>query len=101
MDRDRLIQELSSRGLTTEMGDLAIVEELGRGGNGVALLCSGDTAGEVVAKVYIPPDKRDLDDQSLGRFRNEVKLASTIRHPYVIPALGSGTTEVGAYVLPY
>jgi Protein kinase domain len=101
MDRDRLIEELSSRGLTTEMGDLAIVEELGRGGNGVAFLCSGDTAGEVVAKVYIPPDGRDLDDQSLGRFRNEVKLASTIRHPYVIPAIGSGTTQVGAYVLPY
>ena len=36
-----------------------------------------------------------------GRFRNEVKLASTIRHPYVIPAIGSGTTQVGAYVLPY
>lgn len=83
------------------MGDLAIVEELGRGGNGVAFLCSGDTAGEIVAKVYMPPDKRDLDDQSLGRFRNEVKLASTIRHPYVIPAIGSGTTHVGAYVLPY
>lgn len=101
MDRDRLIEELSSRGLTTDEGVLAIVEELGRGGNGVAFLCSGETAGELVAKVYIPPDKRDLDDQSLGRFRNEVKLASTIRHPYVIPAIGSGTTEIGAYVLPY
>lgn len=39
MDRDRLIEELSSRGLTTEKGDLTIVEELGRGGNGVAFLC--------------------------------------------------------------
>ena len=101
MDRDRLIEELSSRGLTTEEGILTIVEELGRGGNGVAFLCSGDTAGELVAKVYIPPDKRDLDDQSLGRFQNEVKLASTIRHPYVIPAIGSSTTQIGAYVLPY
>jgi hypothetical protein len=60
------------------MGHLTIVEELGRLGNGVAFLCSGDTAGEVVAKVYIPPSKRDLDNQSLGRFRNEVKLASTV-----------------------
>jgi hypothetical protein len=60
MDRDRLIEELSARGLGTEKGDLTILEELGRGGNGVAFLCSGDTAGEVVAKVYIPPDKRDL-----------------------------------------
>lgn len=71
------------------------------GGNGVAFLCSGDTTGKLVAKVYIPPDKRDLDDQSLKRFRNEVKLASTIRHPYVIPAIGSGTAAIGAYILPY
>jgi serine/threonine protein kinase len=61
----------------------------------------GETVGELVAKVYIPPDTRDLDEQSYARFGNEVKLASTIRHPYVVPAIGSGTTQVGAYVLPY
>jgi hypothetical protein len=101
VDRDRLIAELATKGLPTEEGRLQVLETLGRGGNGVAFLCSGDTTGEVVAKVYIPPDKRDLDDQSLGRFRNEVKLASRIRHPYIIPAIGSGTARVGAYVLPY
>jgi serine/threonine protein kinase len=101
VDRERLITELASNGLPTDGGRLEVLETLGRGGNGVAFLCSGETIGEVVAKIYIPPDKRDLDDQSLGRFRNEVKLASTIRHPYVIPAIGSGTAHVGAYVLPY
>ena len=101
MDRERLIAELASRGIPTDEGCLRVTDTLGRGGNGVAFLCSGDTAGEIVAKVYIPPDKRDLDDQSLGRFRNEIKLASTIRHPYVIPAIGSGVAHVGAYVLPY
>jgi hypothetical protein len=50
--------------------------------------------GKLVAKVYIPPDTRDLDDQSLERFRNEIKLASTIRHPYVIPAIGSGIAQI-------
>jgi serine/threonine protein kinase len=101
LDRERLITELVSNGLPTDNERIAVVEILGRGGNGVAFLCAGETIGEVVAKVYIPPDKRDLDDQSLARFRNEVKLASTIRHPYVIPAIGSGTARVGAYVLPY
>lgn len=101
MDRERLINELESKGLSAEDTHLQVRDTLGRGGNGVAFLCSGETLGEVVAKVYIPPDKRDLDDQSLERFRNEVKLASTIRHPYVIPAIGSGTAHVGAYVLPF
>jgi eukaryotic-like serine/threonine-protein kinase len=100
VDRERLIAELVSKGLPAEEGRLTVLTTLGRGGNGVALLCSGETI-DVVAKVYIPPDTRDLDDQSLGRFHNEVKLASTIRHPYVIPAIGSGTAHVGAYVLPY
>jgi serine/threonine protein kinase len=101
MDRERLIAELASQGIATEKGRLRVTDTLGRGGNGVAFLCSGDTVGEIVAKVYIPPDKRDLDNQALGRFRNEVKLTSSIRHPYVIPAIGSGTAQVGAYVLPY
>lgn len=101
VDRERLIAKLESDGLLTDQGRLDVVQTLGRGGNGVAFLCSGETVSEIVAKVYIPPDKRDLDDQSLGRFRNEVKLASMIRHPYVIPAIGSGTAHVGAYVLPY
>lgn len=101
VDRDRLIDEVGSKGLDTGEGRLDVLEVLGRGGNGVALLCSGQTMGEVVAKLYIPPDTRDLDEQSLGRFRNEIKLASKIRHPHVIPALGSGAAHVGAYVLPY
>jgi serine/threonine protein kinase len=101
LDRERLIAKLVSNGLPTEDGRLEVVKTLGRGGNGVAFLCSGQTIGEIVAKVYIPPDQRDLDDQSLERFRNEIKLASMIRHPYVIPAIGSGTAHVGAYALPY
>lgn len=66
MDRERLIAELASNGLPTDDGRLEVLETLGRGGNGVAFLCSGETIGEVVAKIYIPPDKCDLDDQSLG-----------------------------------
>ncbi len=101
MDRERLIAEIVDRGLDASDGHLDVVESLGRGGNGVAFLCSGATTGDIVAKVYLPPDKRDLDEQSVGRFENEVKLASKIRHPYVIPALGAGTARVGAYHLPY
>src|SRR5262249_36307343 len=45
MDRERLIAELASKGLQTEEGRLHVIETLGRGGNGVAFLCSGETLG--------------------------------------------------------
>ena len=101
MDRDRLIEELSSRGLTTEEGILTIVEELGRGGNGVAFLCSGDTTGELVAKVYIPPDKRDRSRRPVARPVPERGGACLDESASVrIAAIGSGTTQIGAYVRP-
>jgi hypothetical protein len=54
-----------------------------------------------VAKVYVPPDKRDLDNQALARFRNEIKLCESLSHPHVVRSLGSGTLQIGAYVLPF
>lgn len=101
VDRDRLITEIIEKGIAFDDSRLDVVDTLGRGGNGVAFLCQGQTMGELVAKVYIPPDKRDLDDQSLGRFKNEIKLSAALQHPNVIKSLGSGVLDVGAYSLPF
>jgi len=65
MDRNRIIQRVKERGITSQGETLKVLRELGRGGNGVALLCKGKIAGAVVAKVYIPPDSRDLDDRDV------------------------------------
>jgi serine/threonine protein kinase len=73
---------------------------LGEGGNGVALLC-GTSSDKVVAKIYVPPDKRDLDERALARFESEIKLTSTIRHPNVVRAIASGKMALGAYSLPF
>jgi serine/threonine-protein kinase len=77
------------------------VRELGSGGNGVAFLCQATETDSLVAKVYIPPDSRDLDERAYKRFKNEISLISKMQHPNVIKALGSGIIEIGAYSLPF
>lgn len=101
MDRKRLVKQIKSNGITLGSETLKIVRELGSGGNGVAFLCETNGPEPIVAKVYIPPDSRDLDERAYKRFKNEISLISKMQHPNVIKALGSGTIQVGAYALPF
>lgn len=100
MDRSRLIREITAKGIGDDK-PLRVVRSLGRGGNGVAFLCENDDTSQVVAKVYIPPDHRDLGDKALQRFETEIKATAKLKHPNVIPSLGSGAVSLGAYRLPY
>lgn len=99
MDRQRVIEKLTQ----FEIGKhrYKIVKELGRGGNGVALLCEGPAKKLAVAKVYIPPDRRDLDEKALERFANEVALTAKLKHPNIVRSLGSGAATIGTYRLPF
>jgi tRNA A-37 threonylcarbamoyl transferase component Bud32 len=101
MDRSRVIEKLND--VEFKIGDqpYRIVRELGRGGNGVAFLCQNAKNQKVVAKVYLPPDKRDLDEKALERFENEVSLTARLKHPNIVPSLGSGAVTMGTYRLPY
>src|SRR5580700_4464794 len=101
MDRARIIKEITSKGISVDTEVLKVVKELGRGGNGVAFRCQDSHREAVVAKVYIPPDHRDLDERALKRFEHEIKLTTTLRHPNVIRALSSGALKMGAYNLPF
>lgn len=101
MDRSRLIKEIISKGIPVDGETLKVVKELGRGGNGVAFRCHDSHSSSVVAKVYIPPDNRDLDERALKRFEHEIKLTTTLRHPNVIRAISSGVLKIGAYQLPF
>jgi serine/threonine protein kinase len=56
---------------------------------------------ELVAKFYIPPDSRDLNQSAFKRFEREMQLAGQVRHPYVVRAEGIGTAQVGAYNIPF
>jgi serine/threonine protein kinase len=101
MDRQRLVKQIRSKGVPVGSETLKIVRELGSGGNGVAFLCQATETDSLVAKVYIPPDSRDLDERAYKRFKNEISLISKMQHPNVIKALGSGIIEIGAYSLPF
>src|SRR5260370_35214819 len=101
MDRAGLIREIAAKGMPVEGGLLEVAKELGRGGNGVAFRCTDSRGNFIVAKIYIPPDSRDLDERSLARFEREIKLSTTLRHPNVIRALNSGVLKMGTYALPF
>jgi hypothetical protein len=62
MDRPRVIEKLTDSDFKIGVEVYKIVGELGRGGNGVAFLCHNSKNQKAVAKVYLPPDKRDLDE---------------------------------------
>jgi serine/threonine protein kinase len=101
MDRKRLIRQIKSKGISVGLETLKILRELGSGGNGVAFLCQVEGTEPIVAKVYIPPDSRDLDERAYKRFKNEISLISKLQHPNVIKAFNSGTIQIGAYNLPF
>jgi serine/threonine protein kinase len=102
MDRKRIIKALSSAkiradGTRTMFG---VAEELGRGGNGAAFVVKS-TKKELVAKFYVPPDSRDLDQSAFKRFQREMELTSQVKHPYVVPSEGVGMVQIGSYQIPF
>jgi serine/threonine-protein kinase len=101
VDRSRILKQIKAKGISSRGKTLKVLRSLGEGGNGAALLCNSEEGEELVVKIYLPPDKRDLDDRALARFENEVKLASKIRNPNVIRALDSGKLTLGTYSLPF
>jgi len=101
VDRSRILKLIKAKGILSHGKTLKVLKSLGEGGNGAALLCKTEDGKEVVVKVYLPPDKRDLDNRALARFENEVKLTSKIKHPNVVRALDSGKLTLGAYSLPF
>lgn len=102
MDRDRIIRQIAKSNIKAEgkRTVLTVGEMLGQGGNGVAFVVKS-AAKEFVAKFYVPPDKRDLDNAAYKRFQREIELASRISHPFVVPSKGVGVVSIGAYRFPF
>src|SRR6266498_4313329 len=101
MDREKIIKRLRGRDVQAASGETYLLDrELGRGGNGVVFICRSSSA-ELVAKIYIPPETRELDDRALERFRSEIGLASRLTHPNILKASDNGTLELGTHRLPF
>ena len=102
MDRNRIINKLAKSTIQADKQRTTyqVLKELGQGGNGVAFVVKSATR-ELVAKFYIPPDARDLDESALKRFQREADLTAKVDHPYVLASEGIGTATVGAYKIPF
>ena len=102
MDRSRIIRQIAKSKIKPEgrRAVLTVRDKLGQGGNGVVFVVTSATK-EFVAKFYIPPDSRDLDDAAYKRFQREIELSSRIKHPFVVPCRGTGTVSIGAYKFPF
>jgi serine/threonine protein kinase len=102
MDRERIIRELGRCRLQPDghKQRYTIVGKLGQGGNGVTFVVRVGRQ-DLVAKVYVPPDSRDLDTAAFKRFSREIELSSRTRHPFVVPIAGTGNIAVGAYTFPF
>lgn len=102
VDRNRIISKLAKATIQADgqRTTYQIAKELGRGGNGVAFVVKSPKK-ELVAKFYIPPDARDLDESALKRFQREMALTKQVNNPYVLSSEGVGTAHVGAYQIPF
>lgn len=102
MDRKRIIRKLEKCRLQPDghKRQYTITGKLGQGGNGVTFLVKIGRK-ELVAKVYVPPDSRDLDSAAFKRFQREIELSIRTRHPFVVPVAGTGSIAVGAYTFPF
>src|SRR5262249_49440003 len=102
VDRKRIINALASCSISADNArtEFQVTEELGRGGNGAAFVVRSSRR-ELVAKFYVPPDSRDLDEASYKRFQREMQLTAQVKHPYVVRSEGVGTIHVGSYQIPF
>lgn len=102
MDRARIIKQIAKSKIKAEgkRTSLAVGKMLGQGGNGVVFIVKS-AKRELVAKFYVPPDSRDLDNAAYKRFQREIELATRISHPFVVPSKGTGVVSIGAYKFPF
>jgi len=82
---------------TTFAGRYQVIEELGKGGMGhVYKVCDQEIEEKVALKLLNP--EIALDEETIKRFRNELKLARTISHKNVCRMYDLGQQE-GAYFI--
>jgi serine/threonine protein kinase len=100
----RSSQVVSVTSLTNSVpsfGDRYITErELGRGGMATVYLCTDTKFGRPVAIKLLHPDLAAA--VGAERFHREIKIATGLTHPNILPAHDSGEAEGSLYyVMPY
>jgi serine/threonine protein kinase/formylglycine-generating enzyme required for sulfatase activity len=84
----------SALGPGRKLGHFRLERPLARGGMGAVFLAIDEQGGPPVAlKVIL--DEIKSKDVIRARFDRELRLAGTVRHPNVVPVLGSGIEDDG------
>jgi serine/threonine protein kinase len=72
-------------------GEYRIEDELGEGGMGYVFRATAPGGSEVALKIVKPEMARDAVLRK--RFAREAQIASTVKHPHVVPVLDSGEQD--------
>jgi eukaryotic-like serine/threonine-protein kinase len=77
-----------------------VERELGGGGMSRVFVAQDEERGRRVVVKILPPDL--AAGVSLERFQREIRLATQLRHPHIVPVLGSGEADgLPYYVMPF
>ncbi len=72
-----------------------VLSKLSEGGFGEVFQARQLTTGQLVAVKILRQQHFDYGENQLARFRREVKLCATLRHPHIVGLIDFGTTEAG------
>jgi len=82
--------------MPARLGKYRPLRELGRGSMGVVYEAVRTDGGRHVALKTPRPERRVLHEER-ARFRSEARVASSLRHPHIIPILDIGEQEMTPY----
>ena len=85
--------------LPERVGPYRIVRELGRGGMGRVFLAEEETEDFRRAVALKIIDRPVFDDDAVRRFRDEVRILSSLEHPGIARFLAGGRTSDGTWFL--
>jgi serine/threonine protein kinase len=77
-----------------------VERELGGGGMSRVFVAHDATLGRSVVLKILPPEL--AAGISLDRFQREIRLATQLRHPYIVPVIGTGDADgLPYYMMPF
>jgi TOMM system kinase/cyclase fusion protein len=78
-----------------------VLSKLSEGGFGEVFQARQLTTGQLVAIKTLRQQHRDYSENQLARFRREVKLCATLRHPHIVGLIDFGVTKAGVLYIVF